>query len=272
LDGSIVAIVRLRYTTGEGSSGMKGEGGIGVQEAPADTTVAEFRVSLLGQFELTDGQRLLAVPGVAQRLIALLALAGVAVKRSVAACTLWPGATESHAFGNLRSALSRLASGRRAVRADAFDLELRPTVDVDLRAAKTLALRLLSTSCPAPTDLTPRALGFLSADLLPGWYDDWVLVEAEEWRQLRLHALEALADHLTAAQRFGEAAVAAGASVRADPFRESAHATLIRVHLAEGNRREALRQLERLRRILAAELGVKPSRRITELFEDLEDV
>src|SRR6266700_2866149 len=32
----------------------------------------------------------------------------------------------------------------------------------------------------------------LSADLLPDWYDDWLLLEQERFRQLRMHALEAL--------------------------------------------------------------------------------
>jgi hypothetical protein len=57
---------------------------------------------------------------------------------------------------------------------------------------------------------------------LPGWYEDWGLFESEDWRQLRLHALEALADRLTAAGRFAEAALAAHGLIRADPLRETA--------------------------------------------------
>jgi hypothetical protein len=55
-----------------------------------------------------------------------------------------------------------------------------------------------------------------SADLLPDWYDDWVPIEAEDWRQLRLHALEVLAGRLMAADRWGEAACAAAA----EPLKE----------------------------------------------------
>jgi hypothetical protein len=40
--------------------------------------------------------------------------------------------------------------------------------------------------------------------LLPGWYDDWVLIEAQIWRQLRMHALEALALRLADVGRWGE--------------------------------------------------------------------
>ena len=84
----------------------------------------------------------------------------------------------------------------------------------------TLACRLLDpTVTPEQSDLNPAAAGTLSAELLPDWDDDWVRLEAEDWRQLRLHALEALAGRLAAAGRCGEAAGAAGAAVRADPLR-----------------------------------------------------
>ena len=230
---------------------------------------AALRVSVLGGFRLIEGQDRMAVPGSAERLLAFLALARGVVKRALVAGTLWPEASERHAFGNLRSALSRLGNGgRRAVQADPVDLELAPSVVVDVRESRSLALRLLEHTPPAPGDLAPAAVGTLSQELLPGWYDDWVLVEAEEWRQLRLHALEALARHLTEAGRFGEAVVAATASVRAEPLRETAHASLIQVHLAEGNRAEAARQLERLRALLRAELGLEPSARLGELLRD----
>jgi DNA-binding SARP family transcriptional activator len=109
----------------------------------------------------------------------------------------------------------------------------------------------------------------LSRDLLPGWYEDWVLLESEDWRQLRLHALEALAERLTAAGRFGEAALAAVAAIRADPLRESARACLIRVYLTEGNQSEALREFKRFSHTLRAELGLAPTPQLRKLVETL---
>jgi DNA-binding SARP family transcriptional activator len=110
----------------------------------------------------------------------------------------------------------------------------------------------------------------LSADLLPDWYDDWVLIEAEGWRQLRLHALEALAGRLIAVGRCGEAVGAAGAAVRADPLRESASAALIQAHLAHGNQAEAVREFTRYRTLLATELGLAPTPRLHGLLKDLQ--
>jgi DNA-binding SARP family transcriptional activator len=87
--------------------------------------------------------------------------------------------------------------------------------------------------------------------------------------QLRLHALEALAGRLAAAGRCGEAAGAACAAVRADPLRESARASLIQVHLAEGNQSEAVREFARYQALLHGDLGLEPTRRLRRLIDGL---
>ena len=86
-----------------------------------------------------------------------------------------------------------------------------------------------------------------------------MLLERERVRQLRMHALEALAEKLAAAGRYGEAVQAAYAAVVAEPLRESAHRAVVRVHLVEGNVAEAVRAYDSFRTMLAEELGVAPS-------------
>jgi DNA-binding SARP family transcriptional activator len=191
--------------------------------------------------------------------------------RATVAGTLWPESSGEHAYSSLRSALGRLSRVTRdAVVVTPLDLRLADDVAVDIRHARALAHRLLEPGPTSSADLTPAAVSALSVDVLPDWYDDWVLVEAEEWRQLRLHALEALADRLLGEGRFGEATGAALAAVRAEPLRESARASVIRVHLAEGNQSEALGEYERYRTLLRAELGLEPTARLHELVVDLE--
>ena len=108
--------------------------------------------------------------------------------------------------------------------------------------------------------------GELAGDLLPDWYDDWVLIERERLRQLRLHALESLAIRRLDAGRYGEAAVAALAAVSIEPLRESAQRVLIRIHLAEGNVGEAVRQYRLYRNLLSDEMGLYPSEQIETLL------
>ena len=197
------------------------------------------------------------LPEGSQRLLALLALKGRLIRRETVAGTLWPVATEAHASSSLRSAIARLrGEARVSVAATARDLGLADDVTVDLWDARELAYQLLAPADPLPSAVPgPEAIPALSAELLPDWYDEWALVEAEDWRQLRLHALEALADRLRARGEYGNAAAAALAAVRAEPLRESPRAALIRVHIAEGNPTEALREFARYGELLMLELG-----------------
>lgn len=230
-------------------------------------------VSLLGGFDLSLGGSIQSgIPRMSQRLLAFLALHDGVVTRAAVAGTLWPDTSEHHAYSNLRTALARLEhTGRKALRASKLELGLGEDVTVDFLQSRALARRLLDPGVTlGQCDLGAATVEALSADLLPGWYDDWVLVQAEDWRQLRLHALEALAQRLTVVGRWGEAASAASAAVRAEPLRETPHAALIQVHLAEGNQSEAVREFERYRALLHTELGLDPTPRLRRLVEGLQ--
>lgn len=223
-------------------------------------------LSLLNAFELRCDGRLVSLPLSAQRLLAFIALHEHPLLRIYVAGTLWIDASDERASGSLRSSLWRLnRPGHRLVEATSTHLHLVPGVQVDLRRAFGLARRLLDGSADA--DDLRAAQCALGGELLPDWYDDWLLFERERFRQLSLHALEALADRLTGAGDVARALEAALSAVGAEPLRESAHRALIRVHLAEGNRGEALRQYAVCRRLLRERLGVEPSEQLDELLE-----
>jgi len=81
------------------------------------------------------------------------------------------------------------------------DARLGADVRVDLREAERLARAEVDGGAErsgAESD-TETFVG----DLLPDWYDDWVLIERERFRQLRLRALEALCERLPRAGRVG---------------------------------------------------------------------
>ena len=214
-------------------------------------------LTLLDTFGLVCDGRAVAVPMSAQRLLALLALHPRPLLRPFVAGTLWPETSEERAHANLRSALWRLHRlGYRFVEAAGPRLSLGSAVEVDLRSSEALARRLLDVGDGAalPADPSP-----LFGDLLPDWYEDWVLLERERFRQLRLRALDALCDRLTRAGRHDEALDVGLAALAAEPLRESAHRALVRIHLAEGNAGEALRQYRLCSRLLAEQLGIEPS-------------
>lgn len=232
-------------------------------------------MSLLGGFVFSvGGDALLGISAGSKKLLAFLALRDKVVTRSQVGGTLWPESTEEHAGASLRSAVSRLEDrARRAVTVTGTDLGLAEGVVVDIHHSQSLARRLIDRDAqPLATDIGGPAVTALSDDLLPGWYEDWAVLAAEDWRQLRLHALEAVAVRLTAADRLAEAAAAALAAVRADPLRESARAALIRVHIAQGNQSDALGEFERYRVLLRAELDLEPTSRLSQLLFDLQRV
>jgi DNA-binding SARP family transcriptional activator len=155
---------------------------------------------------------------------------------------------------------------RRLVDADGQRLQLGSQIDVDVDAAVAEAQSLLDPNgreCPSP-----RAV-LLRKDLLPDWYDDWVTLDRERFRQLRMHALERLCERLTQAKRFGEAIEAGLEAARVEPLRESAQRAIIRVHLAEGNRSEALQHYLHYRKLLHDELGLEPSPEMAALIARL---
>jgi DNA-binding SARP family transcriptional activator len=234
-----------------------------------------LQIAVLGGFRfwVRGKDALPALPGGSQRLLAFLALRERSVMRTAAAGTLWPEASEDHAHASLRSAISRLTLiAHEAIVVSVLDLRLADHVVVDIRESRALAHRLLNPGTEQEGDLSDRAIGALSADLLPDWYEDWAVVEAEDWRQLRLHALDALTERLIAGGRYADATSAALAAVKAEPLRETAHAALIRVYLAEGNRAEALAAFEDYRALLQAEHGLEPSPLIQALVDDLQNL
>ena len=215
-------------------------------------------VHLFGDPFVSYGPRQVDIPEGSKRLLVFMALHRGRVERRYIAGSLWPSGEDIRAAGNLRSALWRLnGAGIRILTADKHGIALHGNTLVDLRIVGAWAARLIKGSA-SHEDLAIMPWGIDAVDLLPGWYDDWALVERERIRQRLLHALEALSRQLARAGRHAEAVEAALMAVTAEPLRESAQRVLIQAHLAEGNWVEARRAFEAYRDVLDRELGVQP--------------
>jgi DNA-binding SARP family transcriptional activator len=227
---------------------------------PIPAPEPRLHLQLLDGFRLGIGRTPVHVVPGAQRLLALLALHPSPVPRPVAAALLWPEATSRRAAACLRSSLWRLNKPAPLVVfvEDALTLDLK--VDIDFRRACALT---------AEPGANPGAVALLKADLLPGWAQPWVQAERDWWRQARLRALEVLSERLRSSGDHHHAHQAALAAVQTDPLRESAHRTLVQLHLADGNPAQALRQYQTYRALLRAELGLEPSPHIHDLMRPL---
>ena len=226
----------------------------------------EGRLTLLDAFDLRWDGRTVKLPTPAQRLLAYLAVENRPLHRGYVADALWLYSTEAHASGSLRSALWRIRrSSRELIEETDHQLRLGKTVRVDLHEAYTWASEIQDPSRPVgAADVSEAST---SAELLRDWYDDWVVFERERFRQCRAHALEVFCARLAAEGRFAEAIEVGLAAVHNEPLRESAHRAVISVHLAEGNRAEALRQYAHYRKLVTDQLGIQPSARMETLVQ-----
>jgi len=206
---------------------------------------------------LASGTRL-PVPEGSKRLLVFVALHACEVDRRHAAGVLWPIGDDERAAGNLRSALWRLnRADIDVLMADKRSLVIRPDVVIDLHVVTDWAARLIAGRATA-ADLAALPASVDALELLPGWYDDWVLLERERVRQRLLHALEALSRAHRQAGRHAEAVEAALVAVNTEPLRESAQRELLESHLAEGNWNEGRRGYESYRALLRREVGAEP--------------
>jgi DNA-binding SARP family transcriptional activator len=227
-------------------------------------------LTLLGGFELVCEGIPIALPMSAQRVIAFVATHDRPIQRAYVAGSLWLETPESRAHANLRSALWRLQRARRTlVDTTGHQLRLSPGVWVDLAEDEARLRNALDGADFGDLEVDRLAL---DRDLLPDWYDDWIVPRRERFRQLRLRALDTLCVRLTDEGRLMEAMEVGLAAVANEPLRESAHRALVRVHLAEGNVCEAIRQYGLFKRLLHERLGIEPSGQIEQLIRGVSPV
>jgi DNA-binding SARP family transcriptional activator len=218
-------------------------------------------VRLLDGFGLDIGHREVTLPVHAQRVLAFLALSrpvGMPQRRTVLAETLWCGGSHERAQASLRTSIWRIRqAGAKLVHADRWRVRLDAQVEVDVERSLGQAGRLLARSAElAPED---TVTGGLTADLLPGWDDDWLVVERERIHLVRIQALVALSHRLCLLGRFLPALDAAYTAIAAEPLHESAHAALVDVQLAEGNVVQARQHVDRYSQLLWDEMRLRPS-------------
>lgn len=215
-----------------------------------------MKVRLLDGFEFTSGGTAVDLPLPSAKVLAYLGVAREReMERQRVARAVWPAAEPARAMANLRSALWRLpVPARAAVVTRSRSLALAPKVERDID--------VFSNGQRRPS------LDQFMAELLPGWEDDWVLVEREWLRVVRLGLLERLSETCRRDGDITGAVLHAYAAVAIEPLHEATHRLLLRAYLAEGNRFEALGHYRNFRRLLREELGVDPSPETSRILTD----
>lgn len=227
-------------------------------------TNSQWELQLLGCWQLKRDGQPVDIGIRQQRLIAALALLGPRSRRYLTGL-LWPDSTDAQAAGSLRTTVFRITHEQPGLLEGFGDsLRLAPGVPVD-----TFAVRQVIDDV-ARGDFAP-AIGCVdllrNADLLPGWYEDWVVFEQEQLTQQRVHCLEALGEYLLQSNDVARALEAAHAAASIEPLRESAQLLILKANLKAGNNVRAMKSFEDFHRKTQSELGVAPSSRFRDLLQ-----
>jgi DNA-binding SARP family transcriptional activator len=225
-----------------------------------------IRLELLGHWKVSIGGQSIQIGLRQQRLLVALVMHGTRSRRFLAGL-LWPKCTESHAQGSLRAAVFTLA--RRcpgAVMCHGTNLALNEHVDVDLHRLR----RILSRSEPfVPSSEEGRwLLDRARVELLPGWYDHWVISEADRLSEDYLAFVEVQARTALLQGNPSQALLLARIARRLDPLRESAVRLQLQGHLDLGNQIDAQHEFTDYCAVLAHEVGAKPSNYLADLLQD----
>ncbi len=211
---------------------------------------------LLGAAGVFLGGERVRVTGQTLALLAVLALDGE-VERAVLADLLWSECGEDRARRNLRRELHRLQATpvhpfveRRGLR-----LALADGVEVDVRRVLALLDGGALGEGLARVDGALFAAGPARENAVFGAWRD---AHAAHFEARVADACRAHADALERAGEVREALAVHARAVTADPLREHHHAALIRLHLALGERAEALARYAALERTLREELAIEP--------------
>jgi DNA-binding SARP family transcriptional activator/Tfp pilus assembly protein PilF len=241
-----------------------------------------LRITLLGRFCIERNGRSITSfhSQKAQSLLAYLLVYRDRVHpRAVLANLFWSESDETRAQANLRNALYSLRhtltlegpqghlgqyilAERGAVR---FNDQSRFSLDV-AEFEQTLH-QASQTSGDQRAELLEQAIKLYTGDLLPGFYDDWVLIEQEHLKELYLQALKELAAHYTEQKDYPLAIGWARRALAANPLQEDLYRTLMQLYALTGDRAAALRQYAECEALLERELDAAPLPETRALYE-----
>jgi DNA-binding SARP family transcriptional activator len=157
-------------------------------------------VRLLGKFAVHLAGRPIEIPWhPGQLLLAYLLLnVGKAHRREKLAGLLWPDSDEANARNNLRQTLWRLrqALGEDYILADKISVGFNPEADYQLDID-----RLLDDGAETGSvDELIRIVSAYEGSLLPGFYEDWVVLEQERLQAVFEHKMQVLLNRLVEAR------------------------------------------------------------------------
>jgi DNA-binding SARP family transcriptional activator len=191
---------------------------------------------------------------------------------------LWPECEPEVARHRLSVALSTLrqqfepgGAGASVFIADHFSVGLAPAVvTTDVAEFEEALQRAGKSAGSEQTRFFAEAVELYRGELLPGYYEDWILPEQQRWQELYFQAVRRLIACCESAGEIDRALQYGLRAISIDPLREEAHQDLMRLYAAASQPGAAQRQYHELQRLLKQELGEKPSEATQALAEAIQ--
>jgi non-specific serine/threonine protein kinase len=231
-----------------------------------------IEVRLLGAFSVKSGRKAVTLTSrPAQSLFAYLILnAGTAFRREKLAGMLWPDSTEEAARDYLRHALWRIrkalqeAAAASHLEADDLTIGFNAAADIMLDTAT-----VKGAAGAADVEALKQALSAYGGELLPGFYEDWVVLEREHLRAVFEREMERLLGLLQNSGRWPEVLEWAEKWIAFGQKPEPAYRALMLAHAANGDMSKVAATYERCVSTLK-DFGVAPSEQTRALFDEIK--
>ena len=232
----------------------------------------KLEVRLLGKFEVSsDGKPITIAARPAQSLFAFLIVnAGTAHRREKLAGILWPDSLEETARDNLRHALWRLRKALQSVSAASYLQANDLTITFATSDAYWLdiaQLEKLNESTSA--DELIAVLSNYQGGLLPGFYEEWVVLEREHLNSMFEHHMARLMSLLQDEKRWLDVLDWGERWIKLGQKPEPAYRALMRAHGAKGDMSKVAATYERCVKSLR-EFRMEPSEQTKELYDNLK--
>lgn len=233
-----------------------------------------------------------------QKVLALLVILAadpdVPQRREALMTLLWPGMPDPSARANLRQILFLLRQAIPDFEENGETIPLfianRETIQLNAQAgvesdnckfegllSKVQAHdHVALTTCSTCRENLNAAVALYQGDFLADFYlddsnefEEWAEINRQSYRRKALDALETLARIAARQKEYPAARSYCERQLEIDNLRESAYRQLMEVLALSGQRGEALALYETCRRLFMEELGMSPSSRMTELYENI---
>ena len=237
----------------------------------------ELRLQLLGTPQISlGGVPLIFTRRRAEALLCYLAITGTVHTREALATLLAGETSDEQARKSLRNTLAALRELESEYlhitrQTAAFNRASRYWLDVE-----TVQAALAAVGPDTDLRFIRAAVDLYQDELLAGFavrdapaFDEWLLLQREQLRDLVIRALDFLIAGYTRRGDHADGIACATRLLALEPWREEAHRQLMLLLARSGQRSAALAQYETCRRILADELGVEPMDETIALYEHL---